>query len=1029
MDIYLDYDFNIMQEENKIFGKGNNYFDYIDLYIPLEAVKEYNILPTFNFEGPTMRKYGPFCHTSSKISNDYIVFQIKLSNSILSEKGKLLISVIINFNDEDSGDVIKTKYVTSQAIILDSIVVDGDSYIIIGDEKRVLDSISQKIDATTNLAKNNYIYLEEFKKNYNNIRESMIFLFNEETNGDGMADIDIKAFGFAPDDILPQEFFVLSKDSYIHVAKLITINDDNEIIHYYNLEQSNKNVNFENINVRSNLDARNISITNKVDSKLVPYKDIYYDLGSSNKAWKQIYVGTNGFKMRTFNNDKSGNPINFRPLSLSNNIININAPNPDGGESRIASFSKEVEEIRFYLGNSDEESFTFENYNNDFNDFNINDSEGNAKVQLSSKHKIDFKNVNAKIATVGELSIIPDIDTDTFTNTSEYSRIKFGGYELLTKNDIEDANTTEVIMCYKPANSINKVVPFAITKSGEVYYKGYEVSSKQYTENIINDSLFKEAKAREEAIDNAISKLVNGSPEALDTLLELSETLGNDPNFATTMVNALAKKVDKETNKALISNYRSSDCDFNDFTGAGFYYLTTGLTNSPDVDISSAKGQYYHLLVVNGGGDTECIQIASHPTDNMIFARKNSNSTGWSSWIRIDGQDKANLTDFNNLKNDYEAFKSSTSIGGDLKSVNILINKNLYNLGAYDTFVDNGDETATITRKTGYEGSNQYELSTSYTEEVILKQPLLNLPQDGTEWLRDEWEKGLNLCISYETGFYSLEVYAYLEPNTIYTIKGSSSNSAVTLPKLSINGTTYWEDDYSNFLTIGFSFTTKSDITKGKYLISFGVNTADTSDISNIMLTKGSHSFPYKPYNGQLIRQKEFDTLQDKVKSLENQIATTIASLNSTIESKNNTIEELDAIIKDYESRLLTSGSKSLAVDSLNWNYDGSYYSTSYSFSVDGEVRSANCSPSFNTSVSYIDNTIYFSYRNNIKPTTKFTISYTYIANSLQALNEAQTLELTDGEYVVVDDEHVVDTKDDVNEEDVIDDEKIGGND
>ncbi|MED9497946.1 phage tail protein, partial [Escherichia marmotae] len=40
----------------------------------------------------------------------------------------------------------------------------------------------------------------------------------------------------------------------------------------------------------------------------------------------------------------------------------------------------------------------------------------------------------------------------------------------------------------------------------------------------------------------AISALVDSSPEALDTLNELAAALGNDPNFATTMTNALAGK-------------------------------------------------------------------------------------------------------------------------------------------------------------------------------------------------------------------------------------------------------------------------------------------------------------------------------------------------------------------------------------------------------------------------------------------------------------------------------------------------------
>ena len=49
------------------------------------------------------------------------------------------------------------------------------------------------------------------------------------------------------------------------------------------------------------------------------------------------------------------------------------------------------------------------------------------------------------------------------------------------------------------------------------------------------------------AIQQAISSLVASSPAALDTLKELADALGNDPNYATTMTNALAGKAAKST--------------------------------------------------------------------------------------------------------------------------------------------------------------------------------------------------------------------------------------------------------------------------------------------------------------------------------------------------------------------------------------------------------------------------------------------------------------------------------------------------
>lgn len=48
-------------------------------------------------------------------------------------------------------------------------------------------------------------------------------------------------------------------------------------------------------------------------------------------------------------------------------------------------------------------------------------------------------------------------------------------------------------------------------------------------------------------VDQKISSLVASAPEALDTLKELADALGNDANFATTITNQLANKVDTST--------------------------------------------------------------------------------------------------------------------------------------------------------------------------------------------------------------------------------------------------------------------------------------------------------------------------------------------------------------------------------------------------------------------------------------------------------------------------------------------------
>ena len=63
-----------------------------------------------------------------------------------------------------------------------------------------------------------------------------------------------------------------------------------------------------------------------------------------------------------------------------------------------------------------------------------------------------------------------------------------------------------------------------------------------------------EGYATTDDVDNAVAALVSSAPQTLDTLNELAEALGDDPNFATTMATQLGNKVDKETGKGLSTN-------------------------------------------------------------------------------------------------------------------------------------------------------------------------------------------------------------------------------------------------------------------------------------------------------------------------------------------------------------------------------------------------------------------------------------------------------------------------------------------
>ena len=70
------------------------------------------------------------------------------------------------------------------------------------------------------------------------------------------------------------------------------------------------------------------------------------------------------------------------------------------------------------------------------------------------------------------------------------------------------------------------------------------------------------------AVAQAVAGIVDSAPETLNTLEELAKALGNDPNFATSIMTLLGGKVDKESGKTLSSN------DFSDEDKEAINYLS-----------------------------------------------------------------------------------------------------------------------------------------------------------------------------------------------------------------------------------------------------------------------------------------------------------------------------------------------------------------------------------------------------------------------------------------------------------------------
>lgn len=92
-------------------------------------------------------------------------------------------------------------------------------------------------------------------------------------------------------------------------------------------------------------------------------------------------------------------------------------------------------------------------------------------------------------------------------------------------------------------------------------------SAKEYTDTR-EAAILSAADSKDSAVlnssksytDTAIAGLAGTVPETLDTLQELAAALGNDPNFATTVLNQIGQKVDKVAGKGLSTNdYTTED--------------------------------------------------------------------------------------------------------------------------------------------------------------------------------------------------------------------------------------------------------------------------------------------------------------------------------------------------------------------------------------------------------------------------------------------------------------------------------------
>lgn len=166
------------------------------------------------------------------------------------------------------------------------------------------------------------------------------------------------------------------------------------------------------------------------------------------------------------------------------------------------------------------------------------------------------------------IAVFPDEDSEEIDWTNYYTKPEINeiiiradfkkgksAYEVAVENGFEGSEEEwlESLNGYTPQKGIDYFDGYTPQKNVD-YFDGYTPQREvdYWTPN--------DVASIQTYVDIIVAELVDSAPEELNTLWELANALGNDPNFATTVLNKIGEKVAKVEGKGLSTNdYTNED--------------------------------------------------------------------------------------------------------------------------------------------------------------------------------------------------------------------------------------------------------------------------------------------------------------------------------------------------------------------------------------------------------------------------------------------------------------------------------------